>query len=1337
MTKQKRTIFYSLIILLMVLLLSGFGFLYREAQLFVADYISKKIQSEIIKTGKREQLAWETISVSFIPLRAKIKEVTVHAPKNTLFPHPLKIDTLIVEPDYMGLFQKALTAKITLIRANITIKTQIQKEEGSNYIKKYFSMDFLEKIPVSNLRIKETSIHLITNTHNILTKKLNTHIRLHPSKITIKADMPFMEIGSHPVFSSSIDITIKPDMIQIAHFKIKNENSWLNITSSAKGDIESYNIQSGRMKVNGSFFSEDLTIIAQIINPDFYNPFKGKVTLESELYYNKISRLSGYIDLSAEQFYAQNIFLSKVQMRGTIKNQIVSLNRFHINNPNKWDINFNDSKIYLKKPYSFQTEVVIKNSQLEAFFKAFKLNNIPITSTTNGKWKCNGVFLSKQAFKCEGTAHLNRFIVYGGKNQIVLDIPKLKVSSLVNFDNKIFTNYTVAQIGSHSEINIEGILDEKNKFVSQYKGVVHLSDIGDLVKLKPQGIINITDGSITTFNKKLNIQSDLNIENLVISQFHMGNVSTKLQYTEKGLLSFRKIKAQIKKSQYKGNLNINILKNTIQLFAHFPYITLEDLKYGLKDRVYFPFDITGSGTLSAYLNGPLKINALSYNLQAQLFKINWEKEIFEKAIVQLESEDGHVKTKQVELLKNNGKVLFQGQVNPKGNMTAKMTGIGLHLQESENISRITGPETTGVMDFDLNLEGYFLNPLTTATVLIRNSFYKGYPIKNSNINLKLRRHQVEAKGSIADKLNIQNLIFPYKKDGLIQLQATTNNFNIKELFLSQGESTQLYNQFRSSINSIIDLSYQKNQFSRSATGNITVQNMAINANAYTLVNKSPFTVKLKKGFIHTDPILLQSGEHFLNITQSQTKQKDIFLNGNIKLDFFIFIFPFMKTWEGDLTADLTLNPQLSQLSPKGQIQLNNGFIQLHSNIETFEEIYSDMKVDNHKLSFQSFYTKIGGGTLQATGNIHFLNKDGYTPVDIKGSFNEVQFGTLQGIYTKGSGQIFLIGKTFPYTLGITADIEKSRIEKEFVSNQSDQVQVSPRIALLEEDTENFEPIQMRFNFYLKDPVQIENSTMKSSFSGKIKVTGYPSHPLLYGKLTALPGGTIIFRDHEFDILSSQITYSNDKPSNPLINLRAKTFIQEETDVNDFSGTLEETNINDFRNDFDNEYSIILRVKGRGSTPVFQLTSTPAMTEKQIVSLLTFGVRSIRFEPGSTINNIAKYSYYHLGPALFQKAIGRELKNTLGVDQFLIVPHISSKTNSTATKLIVRKKMFNRLNLSASQTILDNYPESDVKAEYKINKNISIIGLWQNEDPVEGSDLETNTIGLDLEYQIDF
>lgn len=1329
LTKQKKTIFYSLISLLAIIMLFTFGILYKKAQLSTANYISKKIQSEIKEKGRSGQIQWDTLSISFIPLRVKIKKLTIQPPNNNFLPIPLKVDTLIIEPDYLALFKKTLTAKITLIKSNITIKVQNRKGRKS-YIKKYFSMDFLKKIPISNIILKDTDLLFIKNTHNVLTKNLNTNIRLSPSKITITAQTPFMEIESQPVFSSSIDMAIEQDQIQITHFKIKNKNSWLNISSSAKGEIELYDIQSGKMEISGSFLSEDLNIIAKIINPDFNNPFKGIITLNSKLHHNKNSHLRGYINLSAEQFYAWDTYLSKVQLKGTIKNQTISLSKFHVNNPDQWNINFNNSKIHLKKPYPFQTKAIIKNSQFGALLKTFKLDEVPITSTINGEWKCKGMFLSKETFKCEGVTQFNKFIVYDGRKQTILDIPKLKLNNQISLDDKTFKSYTVAQIGSQSEVNIESTLNEKNKFTSQYEGVIHLSDIGNLVQLDPQGKVNITDGMITAFNNRLNIQSNLNIEQLVLSQFHMGNIRTKLNYTEKGLLSFRKIKAQIKKSQYKGNININILENTIQVFAHFPHITLEDLKYGLKDRVYFPFELTGSGILSLYLNGPLKINALNYNLQTQLFKVVWEKEIFNKATIQLESKNGYVKTKQVELLKNNGKILFQGQVDPKGNMLAKMTGIGLHLQESKNISQITGPETTGVVNFNMNLEGYFLNPLTTATVLVKNSFYKGYPIKNSNISLKLRQHQLELKGSIADKLNIQKLIFPYKKNGLVELQGATNNFNIKEFFISKGESTQLYNQFQSSINSKVNITYQKDQFSRSATGDITVNTLALHANSYKLTNTLPFSMKLKKGIIQTDPILLQSGNYFLNITQDQKKPKHIFLNGNIKMDFFIFIFPFMKTWEGDLRANLSVKPQLFQFSPKGNIQLKNGYVQLHPDIELFEEIYSDMEIDNNRLIFQSLYSKIGGGAVQATGDIDFSNSSKYTPVNIKGSFNEVQFSSLQGIHTKGSGQIFITGKTFPYTLGITADIKDSRIEKEFISDQSNQVQISPRLALLEENTKNFEPIQMRFNFYLKDPVKIENSTMKSSFMGKIRVTGYPSNPLLSGKLKALTGGTIIFRDHEFEILSSQITYSNNKPSNPSINLRAKTFIvQEETGINDLSITRGNTNTN--------EYSIFLRVKGRGKAPVFNLTSTPAMTEKQIVSLLAFGVRSIHFEPGSTINNIAKYSYYHLGPALFQKAIGRELKDSLGVDQFLIVPHISSKTNSTATKLIVRKKMFNRLNLSASQTILDNYPESDIKAEYKIDKNISIIGLWQNEDPVEGSDLDTNTIGLDLEYQIDF
>ena len=242
----------------------------------------------------------------------------------------------------------------------------------------------------------------------------------------------------------------------------------------------------------------------------------------------------------------------------------------------------------------------------------------------------------------------------------------------------------------------------------------------------------------------------------------------------------------------------------------------------------------------------MQINALNYNLQAQLFKIKWEKESFDKAILELESKAGHVKTKKVELFKKAGKVTVQGEVDPKGNMIAEIIGKGLRLQESENISQVAGSETTGTIDFNMSLNGWFLAPLTQAKVLITNTFYRGYPIKNSDIHLRIRKHQIEAKGTVADKLNVKKFIFPYTEDGLVEFQAITNDLSIKEFFLSKGASTQLYNQFRSSINSNIDISYQKNQFSRSVTGNITVDNLQVHANSYKLLNQSPFLLKLEK-----------------------------------------------------------------------------------------------------------------------------------------------------------------------------------------------------------------------------------------------------------------------------------------------------------------------------------------------------------------------------------------------------------------------------------------------------------------------------------------------------------
>ena len=1316
---QKKIFFYTALALLIAFLLFTLNVLTKKAQTFAVQYISKTIQSEIKKADKTGYFNWEKISVSFIPLKTTIEKATINIPKNNILPEPITINQLIIEPDYKALLLTgSLSAKITLSKSDLKIKwpKTINKKN-----QKPFSIPPIKQVPVSSLVLEDTNLIFKKQKREVSVKHLNAHIRLHTSKVTLNIQTHFMKMDPLPVFSLSTRITIQPKKILINQFYIKNKNSWLEVSATTQGDISSRKIKSNQTKAEGSFFLEDLTEVTRFFIPDFKIPLRGKITLKSALKYNPSSLLSGHLSLSAEKFFIQNVLFSRVQIKARLKNQVLSFSQFHIDHAGYGQIDLKQSTARLKKPYLFQAKARVKNSPLKDLFKIFNLNNIPLSSTVNGQGECKGAILDLKSLKCTINTQLYKVLIYGGRKEIILDIPKIKIQSQIAFNDNVWKADSTAELGEQSIITIKSELNEKEQFSSRYNGAVHFSDIKNLVNLKPEGVVNIKKGQITADKNTLQIQSQLDVKNLILSQFLLGNITTQLNYTEKGILRFRKINGQIKNSHYKGNLSINIFKNTIKLWTHFPHVTLQDLKHALANQVHFPFEITGTGALNGYLTGPLKVNALSYNLQSRFFKVRWEKEFFNNATIQLESKNGYVKTKKVELLKERGKILFQGQVDPTGEMTANMKGEGLKLQESWNISQITGPKTTGLIDFDMDLKGYFLNPITTAKVQIKNGFYKGYPFGDSEINLRLRRHQLEANGNVSNKLKIQNLIFPFQNTGLVELKATANNLNIKEIFsFIEGEYSPLYSQFQCHITGETQISYQKNRFLQSATGNIKINQLTARANSHTLTNQVPFSVHLKKGHIQTDPISLKSGTDFLNIIQQDSKR--IQVSGSAKLDFLIFLFPFMRTWEGNINAHLFLNAKLFSLLPNGNLKIKNGFIQIHPNIESFEELHSDITVDNKTLRFQSIQIKIGGGVLRATGDLSFLTPT-KIPVNIKGTFKKTRFESLPGIYTMGSGQMFLTGKTIPYTLGITADLEDSRIEKEFIGSRPDKAPVSPLLLLLEENKESFSPVNMRFNLYFKDPLLIENSTMKSSFSGKMKVTGSPLRPALSGTLKSLPGGKITFRDHEFDILPSRIDYSQDKPSNPLINLRARTLLRENSETANFP----------------EEYNILLRVRGRGESPVFTLTSTPSMTENEIVSLLTFGARSARFEPGNPLNNIAKYSYYHLGPVLFQKAIGQELTDTLGlVDQFLIVPHISSKTNTTATKLILRKKMFNRLDLSSSHTLLDETRESDVKAKYKINKNISLIGLWQNETPEKDKkDKNPNTVGLDLEYQLDF
>ena len=1319
----KKIFTYTGLFLLSFIVVWTASFSYKKGRQMAITHLSVLLQKEIKKQNLN--IKWESMKISLIPLKVHWEKVSMNIP-SSFFPTPLVADSLSIKPDYMALLKRKLLfkAKMENLSAQIKLPPSLFPRVSK---KKKLAFAFPSNLPLSQVQLEEADLLLTSNQNRTVIKKAKIFLDAHPSIITMTSSIGFMETGGRPAFSSILNITITPDKVSVPLFMLKSPSSDLKLSGRIKGDLTSFKLKAGHIKAEGNFDMDDLNAILKIASPSFKNPFKGHTDLKAHIQYSSSEQWRGGIDLKATRLFLNHVFLSQAHLKAKLKKQSLFIEQLKIGEPKTWLMALKKGQISMKKPFSFQTQVLVKKPQLSRFFSDMSLKKMPLYGNLNGRWKCQGQNLLQKSLleiQCEGNNQLKNFKVQKNKEDSILKAPFLQVTNQVSFANHK-TQVKALITGPDSNISIEGSFNPKEGFLSHFEGDFNLNDLEDLVKLKPQGRAHIKKGTLAILKNKIDIKAHLKTENLILDGFHIGSAKTQVGWTEKGILNFRKIKGRFKKSQYRGNVSINIFENSIRVFAHSPFITLQDLKSALKNHIYFPFSIKGKGLFSGYLQGPLQANILSYTLDAQLFDVFWEGESFDKGLLKLESQKGYVKTNQAVLTKGKGKVVFKGAVDPKGNLKAQLKGENLSLQNSENISQALGHNLEGDMDFDMQLSGYFLEPFNQTKIQIQNSFFKGYPLKDSTLNLTISKKSLLANGSLAGKIQLYKLLFPYQKNGRLELKADIKGLNIKELFFSKSHSSSLYNQFQSHIDGSLDFSYKREQMVRSITGFIKADKLSLSPPTGQLKNYGPFFLTLKEGFMQIEPFSLKSATHSLNFKQDQK----IHITGGLKLDFLIFLFPFMKAWEGDIKTTLSLEPKLFAPALEGEIALQKGFIQLNDHIDPFEESAVFASIDKRHINISSLYTHLGGGEIKGHGQL-FWSPQSQLNVDIKAGFKDVIFSSLPGLFARGQGNLNLKGKTFPYTLGMSANLQALRIEKEFDTSSSSSIQLSHRFLSLQESQKNQGPLNLNLNLFPQNPIQIENSVMKTSWTGNIKVTGPPENPLITGTLNALPEGLIRFRDHDFNLRSAQVHYAGSPPSNPVLDLSAHSVIREE------SNTLSDREAES--DSFSNEYQVRLRIKGQGQTPHFHLSTTPPLSEKEIVSLLAFGARSIKFEPGNPLNNITRYSYSHLGPALFQKAIGRELKNTLGVvDQFLIIPHISSKTSAPTTKLIVRKTMFNRLDLSSSHTLLDEERESDIKAKYKINNNVSVIGLWQNESLEEGRDEESNTLGLNLEYQIDF
>ena len=427
----------------------------------------------------------------------------------------------------------------------------------------------------------------------------------------------------------------------------------------------------------------------------------------------------------------------------------------------------------------------------------------------------------------------------------------------------------------------------------------------------------------------------------------------------------------------------------------------------------------------------------------------------------------------------------------------------------------------------------------------------------------------------------------------------------------------------------------------------------------------------------------------------------------------------MEDISADMQGQAVINNNLKNVQARGSFKVSSGTLHPPS-LPEFKNVSGQLVFSKEYLYINDLIGSSGGGVIKGLGSIKKPFQP-YPKVDMRFDFTKVHFEIPEGFNTKGSGKVKIEGSK-PYLISGNYDVDSGSIVKEFSSSGEQGYDFD---LLKQEDTEPKSMLQLDLTLKTKKPVQLNSSLIRSSIEGQARLLGPLDALTMNGEFNLskeLKENSIFFRGQEFKISRGSISFLNSKPKNPYINISAASIFKERK-----IDPLES------EEEIEREYLIFLFSRGFAEDLSFSLRSTPALKEKEIISLLTLGVSSRHFD-SNVKQNVTDYSYQILASLLVEKPLNREIKEALGLD-FRLTPYINT-LNKPVTKITLSRTWFDKWQSSFSRT-LEESAQSDIRLKYDISPKISLTAFWENNEQLDIDQAEEDWLGFDFEFKLDF
>lgn len=935
----------------------------------------------------------------------------------------------------------------------------------------------------------------------------------------------------------------------------------------------------------------------------------------------------------------------------------------------------------LKEDKRFSGQVTIKDMELNDLGKLRPLNNAPravLAGGVSGDMTVTGSISPGLTIDGSSTMQIRDLDIAGG-GSFSTKIPAANLKTRISYTGGVTKIKSLEIETPSSAASVSGEVSDGNLSLDLY---INSSDLNELTGHVVRGSGKVkarVNGDIHTPS----VYGNLSLSQVLWNGYNADTVSGNVGFKDQTLTSTGLLLRH-------GNSEM-FLKGELSLAKESPWLNaVVEMKKGRLEDIssMTGIDLLAKGdvSLAGRVNGDIRSLHGDIGIEGSGMTVGGED--IDAFSLAGRLEKGRLLLQKVEISKDKDKVAIYGSIDTQGEMHLTVSSSPLVLGNLTFAKRNKIP-VEGTLELKGDVSGNMRNPSFHGWGVFNDAGYR-------NINLGSGALEL----SVFDRiLNVSGPLFGVDVTGEMMLQENDPfhlTFAAKDLSLTpyfkgnpslEGLTGVLSGTLKaegnlSSLNEV------------SAKGQIS--KLQVERGPFLLENGKDIEVELRSGKIIFNSFHLRGKGTELHTSGwiGMDGETDLLINGNLDL---YLLQIFTKAIEkGEGVADIKL--AISGKPPKveGTLVVRDGMIVFKGFDHVFRDISGTAVLNGETLTVETLTGRIGEGSFKGNGIIEMAGI-ALKRTDLLFDVSGLRLAYPRWLPGEVEGSLRLTGE-YPLLL-LSGDIN---VVKARYSERVDWATLLPSFKqrFKEPGTIKEEGGALRFdiNFNADRNLIFENNVGKGELKGAISLKGDTSRIGIVGNVEVMTG-KVFYKEHEFKIVSGIIEFPDPKKIEAVLDFTAEGKVRDYT-----IQILAQGNINDLK---------------------VTMTSSPPLSELDIASLLSVGLTSKEFMATGVVAPA-----YEAASILSREVEGR-FKDYIGFDRFHIDPYYSKATGTTEPKLTVGKDISDDVLVIYSRS-LSGAGEQEVQMEYKLYRNLSLLGGWSSFGATQQGDL-----GADIKYRFEF